>query len=181
MLTLGLVALVFTIATDLLIEYSRLAKSSASKSVEMNAAQVAVTSMLRDVRQAVTLVSPPAPPDYPRTAELRFLRVSDPDWQSPAQPWLPRPVPQVSVTPAWVPHGASSLQEICYYKDDQGILWRAYGQPGFSTTPFEQSQLAESVAGLAVFNSNREVRIQVTVQGVNSVRVMTGVVGLPAW
>ncbi|MBT9587616.1 prepilin-type N-terminal cleavage/methylation domain-containing protein [bacterium] len=181
MLTLGLVALVLGIATNLLMQYSRLMKSSASKSAEISALQVAVTTIVRDARQAVAMISPPAVPDYPRTAELRFLRVADPDWGSPRAPWLPIPVPTTPVSPTWAPHDPSRLQEICYYKDDQGVLWRAYGPPNFRTTPLEQTLLAESVAGLAVVHSGREVRIQLSFQGLNAVRVVTGVVSLPVW
>lgn len=181
LLTLGLVGLILGRAGGLLVEYWRLSQHAERKSTQASAVQVAMNLMLQDVRTSLTLVSPPAAPQYPMTAELRFWRVADPDWSATPQNWLPTPVPTTQPTPAWAPHDPAHLQEICYHKDSQGILWRDRGPTGFATTPQEQVLLAESVDGFAVRKTGREIQIQLSLRNTTNVKVVTGAVGIPQW
>lgn len=181
LLTLALVGLVLGLASGLLLEYFRLTQHAASKTAQASAIQVAMNLVTQDARQAVSVVSPPAAPAYPMTDELRFWRVADPDWASPPETWLPVPVPTSSPVPAWNPHDPLRLQEICYHKDDQGLLWRDRGQVGFGTSPTSTNPIAEGLAGFSVTSSGRRILIRMSLQGPRSIRVVTGLVGLPEW
>lgn len=181
LMALALVGVVLILAAGLLQEYLRISRHQAAHTRQANTLQLALRGMAQDTRQAVMVVSPPAPPHYPHTAELRFLRVRNPQSGSTLPAWLPTPVPSQSPLPPWDPHDPTLLEEVCYFKDDRGQLWRARGEVGFATHPQETVLVAEEVDGLAVRSHDREVEIRVSWKTGPTLQIVSATVGLPQW